>query len=152
MLSFNRGVHDNPGPERDALVQRVIDADVAWTDDHEPLFAFFWGRPNKAVLTDRAQLDSWSKEEDERERAAAKNGGEYYPLTAWQKLTQERETLRVNNGHLMADLHASGRALPGEPVRAPSLRWVAVSTLDAKAPQVSRVLRGVRRRVKARKS
>ena len=112
VLSFNRGVHDNPGPERDALVQRVIDADVAWTDAHEPLFAFFWGRRNTSVLADKAKLAAWSKDEEERERAATKNGGEYYPLTAWQKLTQERETLRVNNGHLMADLHASGRAAP----------------------------------------
>ncbi len=31
VLSFNRGVHDDQSPERDAVVRRVLDADVAWT-------------------------------------------------------------------------------------------------------------------------
>ena len=150
VLSFNKGIHDNPGPERDALVQRVLDADVAWTDEHGPLFAFFWGRPDKAVLAQADQLAAWSREEEERERAAAANGGQYYPLTVLQQLTQQRETLRVQNGHMMADLHAQGRPEPGGEPAAPSLRWVAVTTLDAKAPAVAKVLRKARTKLKAR--
>jgi SAM-dependent methyltransferase len=147
VLSFNPGVHDNPGPERDEIVQRVIAADTAWTADNFPLFAFFWGRPDKAVLAKAEQLAAWSREEEEREQRAARNGGEYYPHTLLQKLMLQIETLKLHNSHMHADLHALGLADRGDAPAAPNLKRTLVLTLDAKAPHVARVLRGVRRRV-----
>ncbi|MCW2600295.1 MAG: hypothetical protein JWM02_2124 [Frankiales bacterium] len=141
LLTFNRGIHDNPGIERDAVVQQVLDADTAWTAANFPLFAFFWGRPDKAALADTAALEGWTREEEERESAAAANGGQYYPLTVLQQVTQELETLRMHKAHLRADLHR------GMELRA-SLRPVLVRTLDEKAPQVARALRRVRARRK----
>ena len=142
VLSFNRGVHDDASPERDEVVRRVLEADVSWTAEHGPLFAFFWGRPDKAVLADKESLAGWASVEEERERLAATNGGHYYPLTVLQQLTQEKETLRVNNSHMIADLHSPERNRPE-----PSLRTGAVATLDAKAPAAARVLRGLRRKI-----
>jgi hypothetical protein len=147
VLSHNAGLHAAPeAPEQDAIIRQVLDADAEWTKDHDPMFVFFWGHPNKKALTDHKQLDRWSREEEQREEAATRNGGEYYPLTLLQELTQEIETLRLHNTHMRADLHALGVADDGPPT--PSLRKAAVLTLDARAPQVARVLRGVRRRVK----
>jgi SAM-dependent methyltransferase len=147
VLSHNAGLHAAPeAPEQDAIIRQVLAADAEWTEHHEPMFVFFRGHPDKKALTKRAQLARWSREEEEREEAATRNGGEYYPLTLLQELTQEIETLRLHNTHMRADLHALGVAEEGPP--APSLRKAAVLTLDARAPQVARVLRGVRRRVK----
>lgn len=44
-----------------------------------PLFSFFIGRPKKALFTafGEARLAEWTREEAEREAAAAKNGGRY---------------------------------------------------------------------------
>ena len=147
VLSHNAGLHAAPeAPEQDAIIRQVLDADAEWTKDHDPLFVFFWGHPDKKALSNREQLVRWSREEEQREEEATRNGGEYYALSLLQQLTQEIETLRLHNTHMRADLHALGVAETGPP--APSLRKAAVLTLDARAPQVARVLRGVRRRVR----
>jgi SAM-dependent methyltransferase len=149
VLSVNPGLHANPeDPEADAIIRQVLEADAAWTAEHAPLFAFFWGNPNKSVLEDADQLARWTREEQDREIRAVGNGGEYYPLSLLQQLTQEIETLRLHNTHMRADLLALGRSAPGEPPSAPSLRKALVWTLDARAPQAARVLRGVRRRLR----
>ncbi|MFN2522431.1 MAG: class I SAM-dependent methyltransferase [Mycobacteriales bacterium] len=148
VLSHNAGLHADPeGAEQDRIIRDVLDADAAWTKDHDPLFVFFWGHPNKDVLTDQGRLDAWSREEEERERRAAANGGEYYPLSLLQQLTQEVETLKLHTSHMRADLHALGMSGPPGAPQAPSLKRTLVLTLDARAPQVARALRGVRRRV-----
>ncbi len=59
-----------------------------------------------------------------------------------QELTQAKESLSVNNSHMIADLHSPERNRPE-----PSLRNGAVASLDAKAPAAARVLRGLRRRI-----
>ena len=68
--------------------QRIIDADVRHLDEHpeDVLFAYFTGTPKKDVLAERAQLAEWSRIEEEREAAAERNGGEYYPRTMLQTL------------------------------------------------------------------
>jgi SAM-dependent methyltransferase len=147
LLSFNSTVHDNPGPERDAVVEQVLEADAAWTAEHpdQSLFAFFWGRPIKAVLAQQETLAAWTREEEDREQAAAAGGGQYYPLTVLQQLTQEVETLRLHNSHLMADLHRTTDekdAIRNEPV---ALRPVLVRALDERARLLMRLLRALRR-------
>ena len=148
VLSFNRGVHDSAGPERDEVVQQVLDADVQWTAAHEPLFAFFWGHPDKAALADTDALARWTREEDEREARAAANGGAYYPIAVLQQLTQEIETLRVHNGHLRQDLHRvmEENAALQTALREAPLRPALVRALDSRAPQVAGTLRKLRDR------
>ena len=149
VLSFNPGLHEQSGPERDAVVERVLAADSRWTDDHPPLFAFFWGRPDKTALADTDALARWSEQEEEREQVAAANGGIYYPLTLLQRLTQEVETLRTFNGHLRGDLHRTieEKVALQEAAARPPLRPALVHALDRRAPQLAgrlRMLRGRR--------
>src|SRR3954454_22512128 len=148
VLSHNAGLHADPeGAEQDAIIRQVLDADAAWTQDHEPMFVFFWGHPDKAALNSAGQLAEWSRDEEEREQRAARNGGEYYPLSLLQELTQEIETLRLHNGHMAADLQRLGMTAGDGTPQAPSLRRAAVASLDARAPQVAKAARAVRRRI-----
>ncbi|MDP2290557.1 MAG: class I SAM-dependent methyltransferase [Actinomycetota bacterium] len=83
ILCFNDPFFD--GNDHSPLVQRILDADAAhMANDPEAntLFAYVLARPDKAALDNTAQLDRWSREEDEREAAAAANGGQYYPSTS----------------------------------------------------------------------
>lgn len=74
------------GADHSIWVQHVMDADAMYmeTDDPEAnsLFVYVLARPNKAALRDEAQLAEWTREETEREAAAAINGGRYYPNTS----------------------------------------------------------------------
>lgn len=137
LLTFNAGIHSSPGPERDAVVEQIVAADDAYTDAHpdSTLFAFFRGTPRKSVLAETESLARWTAEEEAREAAAARNGGEYYPLTALQVLTQELEQLRVFNEHL----RAGAPAAPGEPPQA-SVRRVLVSELERRWPRLTKAL------------
>jgi SAM-dependent methyltransferase len=151
VLTFNHGIHDSRGAERDALVQQVISADTDWTAENFPLFAFFWGRPDKAALADSDRLQAWTREEEERESAAVANGGQYYPLTVLQGMTQELETLRIHKEHLRSDLHRTmdEKAALEEALRASPLRPALVRTLDRKVPQLAKALRRARTRRQA---
>lgn len=84
VLNFNDGFFD--GQDHSDWVQHILDADAAYmaADDPEPnsLFVYVLARPNKAALLDAAQLAEWTREETEREAAAATNGGRYYPDTS----------------------------------------------------------------------
>jgi SAM-dependent methyltransferase len=147
VLSFNSAVHGTPGPERDAVVEQVLAADEAWTteDPDRTLFAFFWGHPMKAVLDEQDTLAAWAREEEAREQAAAAAEGRYYPLTVLQQLTQELETLRMHNSHLLADLHRTTDEKAALLDRRVALRPVLVRTLDERAHLAMRLLRGLRR-------
>jgi hypothetical protein len=145
LLTFNAGIHSAPAAERDPVVEQVVAADAAYTDAHpdRTLFAFFWGRPRKSVLAETESLARWTATEDARETAAAANGGEYYPLTALQELTQEVQQLRMFNNHLRAD--AAPGAVPG-PV---SVRRVLVSELDRRWPRLTKALVKVKHRLQS---
>jgi len=83
VLCFNNAFFD--GADHSDWVQRILDVDAAYmaTDDAEPnsLFAYVLARPNKAALLDETRLAEWTREETEREAAAAAQGGRYYPDT-----------------------------------------------------------------------
>ncbi len=92
LLTFNGGIHSRD-PERvfDA-VTTILEADAAFTDQdprENTLFAYIIARPNKVSLQDGAQLAQWSKEENEREAAAARSGGAYYPPTMLAELFEK---------------------------------------------------------------
>jgi len=108
------------------------------------MFVFFRGSPDKKVLERTDELAEWSRVEEEREQRAAGNGGEYYPLSLLQELTQELETLRLHNAHLTADLQTATTEL----AKPTSLRKAAVNSLDARAPKAGRALRAVRQKVR----
>jgi len=145
VLSHNAGLHADPeAPAQDAIIRQVLAADAAWTEDHEPMFVFFRGSPDKKVLERTDELAEWSRVEEEREQRAAGNGGEYYPLSLLQELTQELETLRLHNAHLTADLQTATTEL----AKPTSLRKAAVNSLDARAPKAARALRAVRQKVR----
>ena len=92
LLTFNSGIHSRD-PERvfDA-VATILEADAAFTDldpRENTLFAYIIARPNKVALQDGAQLAQWSREENEREAAAARSGGAYYPPTMLAELFEK---------------------------------------------------------------
>ena len=149
LLTFNAGVHGSSGAARDEAVDAIVAADDAYTAAHpeSTLFAFFWGRPRKAVLSESDSLAAWSAEESAREAAAAGNGGEYYPLTALQALTQELETLRIYNSHMIADLHRRADGTT-EVVYVPSVRRAVVGGMERRWPRLTKALVRVKHRLR----
>jgi SAM-dependent methyltransferase len=135
LLTFNAAVHSADDAERDAVVDRVLSADQAYTDAHPDSapFAFFWGTPRKSVLSDTDSLARWTAEEDAREAAAAANGGHYYPLTALQAMAQELERVREYGQYVRPG------ASPGAP-DALMLRRVLIGESERRWPRVVKAL------------
>jgi SAM-dependent methyltransferase len=81
LLTHNRRLFDGSPAEQLQWVEWILEADDRYLEDHpdSSLFAYFAGRPNKAVLEQAETLAGWKAEEEERERRAEENGGEYYP-------------------------------------------------------------------------
>ncbi len=81
LLTHNARLFEATDPaEQSAWLDRILEADDRFLAGHpdSSLFAYFSGMPNKSVLHQADQLSAWEAEEDERERRAAANGGEYY--------------------------------------------------------------------------
>ncbi len=81
LLTFNRRLLDvTEAAEQARWIEWVLEADERFLHDHpdSSLFAYFTGRPNKAVLQRSDDLAKWQAEEEERERKAKAVGGEYY--------------------------------------------------------------------------
>ena len=68
-----------------AVLQSIIDRDREHLDGDPAgsTFTFAVMRPRPGALDDEDQLAAWTAEERGREGAAAANGGEYYPHTAF---------------------------------------------------------------------
>lgn len=86
LLTHNPALLDADHEASDPLVQRILeaDADLVDADPTTNLFAYIIARP-KADGPDPTTLARYAAEEDERERAASANGGQYYPLTPLAK-------------------------------------------------------------------
>ena len=85
MLWNNVGLHQARESWHGAYwLNRIIEADSEFTagKPESSLFAVLICRPRKTVLGDTEQLALWTKEENEREERAARNGGRYYPRGA----------------------------------------------------------------------
>jgi hypothetical protein len=113
LLTHNDALFAVDDAERDPHVASILDADAAHlgSNPDSSLFAYFAGRPDKAVLDDAARLACWREEEDDREAAATAAGGEYYPHTALQDLTLALESQRIATEHARADLDAARAGL-----------------------------------------
>ncbi len=95
LLTHNDSLFEGRPHEIRPIVERVIRADEAFVDAHpdSTLFAYVIARPNKDALRDRAQLDAWTAEEDEREHAAVTAHGIYYPETYVATMVRTRNEL-----------------------------------------------------------
>jgi SAM-dependent methyltransferase len=91
ILTFNEALAALSEQQRGEVISRVLEADFHFTADkpHLALFAYFCGTPQHAVLDDEVMLDRWTRDEDERERAASAAGGIYYPRTLLQAMSYQ---------------------------------------------------------------
>jgi SAM-dependent methyltransferase len=97
VLTFNKGIFSRPQEEVAPLVQEVLAADEAWTDEDpegRTLFAYVVARPRKDALADAARLAEWTAEEDDRESRAAADGGRYYPDTMLNGLYEQLDVAK----------------------------------------------------------
>ncbi len=86
--------------ERARWIDRIMGADDEFLARHpeSTLFAYFAGQPKKAVLQQVELLREWEAAEDQRERRAQENGGEYYehgPLSAAVVPLEEQRALNA---------------------------------------------------------
>jgi hypothetical protein len=108
LLTFNERMFSAPdGDEKSMWIQKILEADAQFLDSHpdSALFAYFTGRPLKAVLGDDEQLLRWTEEEDQREADARLNGGEYYPRTSVAAMTIAAEESRVQAAEAVLAKH-----------------------------------------------
>lgn len=82
--------------EREEWGQIVLDRDAEYLANHpqSSLFAYFTGRPDKAVLSNAAMLAEWERDEEVREDRAADNAGVYYERSVLNELYAERAALQ----------------------------------------------------------
>jgi len=101
--------------EQSTWLRRIMEADDSFLVEHpdSSLFAYFSGRPKKSVLSETDQLATWEAEENERERLAAENAGEYYvrgalptALIALEEEERERARLTAQVAALESDVAA----------------------------------------------
>lgn len=132
-------------------IDRILEADDRFLAEHpeSTLFAYFAGRPDKAVLQDAERLAAWRAEEVERERRGQERAGEYYergPLAvALIELEQERNAhalVQARVRELESELHA---------VRSSSLYSGTRRLVDSKwvrTVRANRAVAGLERRVR----
>ena len=86
-LLFNER-HTEEGTE---VVKRIMRQDrlLLEKSPEDTLFAFWVATPRQDALRNPGLLYHWTREEEERERKAARNGGRYYPVTALEIIYDE---------------------------------------------------------------
>ena len=80
----------------------------------ESMFAYWVAKPKKAVLKRKSALAAYQKEENFRERSAAKNGGQYYDLQPIQRLYLELSDLRIAKEHKELTIHELQQTLSSQ--------------------------------------
>jgi SAM-dependent methyltransferase len=166
LLTFNKAIHARDPEQVTDVVATILDADAEFTDrdpETNTLFGYLIAQPNKAALTDQPQLAEWSREEDEREAAAAKNGGAYYPSTMvgelFEQLCKARDELTARlAGHRPPHISAEDQrhGLAPSPTIDPDrrVRLRSNAALRARVGRIPgsrpayRVLRNLRRRLR----
>jgi SAM-dependent methyltransferase len=134
LLTHNPNMFEATEEGRTSSIEAILEADERFLAAHpeSTLFAYFAGTPNKAVLRDQALLDTWSDEEDVRERRALENGGEYYergPLARTLIALEEARHLLASDRARVAQLETElgamrSRALYARARRMADSRWV----------------------------
>jgi SAM-dependent methyltransferase/cell division protein FtsB len=118
MLTHNARMFGAEDEEEQSLwIEKILQADDTFLAAHpeSTLFAYFCGRPNKAVLEETEVLAGWSAAEDERERRAREErGGEYYERGVLATALIQFDEQRAANGLLhtrVAQLEAELQAM-----------------------------------------
>lgn len=108
LLTHNESLPRLPPADVDAAVSHVMAADQVYLDDHpeSSLFAYVIARPRAGALDDRARLEAWTAEEEERERRAAEQGGEYYPRTVLAFFAERLAEVEVARDHAVSALES----------------------------------------------
>jgi len=91
LLTHNAQIFAASPEDQMRWAEKIMAADGEYLASHpdDTLFAYWVARPRKGICAHRSQLERWAEEEDAREEAAAREGGEYYPHTSLQNLTLE---------------------------------------------------------------
>ena len=99
LLTHNSAIHAGHPEEVEPVLEQIMTADAAFCDAHpeHTLFAYVEARPRNEPH-DKATLERWRVEEDDREAAAVRNGGEYGPRTWLAELTYGSEMPQVSLG------------------------------------------------------
>jgi SAM-dependent methyltransferase len=101
LLTHNQAIQKASKPDVLKTVKAIMAADGTYHDQHpeHTMFAYWAGKPRKAELKNTEKLRDYQKEEDEREKRAAQQGGHYYDLNLIQQLYQELDDLRIAKQH-----------------------------------------------------
>ncbi len=116
LLFGNAALHEHRAtPEGSAALARIVELDTASIggDPARAAFTFALLRPRPDALDDPEQLEAWTAEERERERAAAANGGEYYPRTAFGMVYCELADEQMKVLHMTIDNARAAEARGG---------------------------------------
>ena len=158
LLTFNKAIQSRDPADVTDVVGTILDADAAYTDrdpESNTLFAYLITQPNKAALTNSTQLAEWEREEDEREAAAERDGGRYYPTTfvgdMFERLYATRDELAARTADVRDATAAriqAGNPGRGSRSRTPLRANPALRAAVAKLPGARPAYRWLRRQLR----
>ncbi|MFN9545645.1 MAG: class I SAM-dependent methyltransferase [Cyanobacteriota bacterium] len=104
LLTHNTALASAPKDESDFYIRKILAEDDRFRKEFpaSSLFAFFYGKPNKAILASPERLQAFSTEEEEREWLAERNGYRYYQPNVLQFLYEQLECQRCTIAKLEA--------------------------------------------------
>jgi SAM-dependent methyltransferase len=152
LLTHNAGIFGASEAHQSQWAATIMAADDEYLAAHpeDTLFAYWVARPRRVPVTEDAELARWAAEEEARESAAARAGGQYYPHTSLQRLTLELSDQAILAEHRTAwahDLQAEVESLRAQldqlrsagPSRTEAVAMIA--RLKAEARRMSHELR-----------
>ncbi len=97
LLTHNAKAQGMPPAEADPLIRQIIAEDTTYLEAHpeSTLFAYWVARPKIIKQDSDPALQAYTAEEIERETAAIRNWGLYYPLSLIQMLYIELEHCKL---------------------------------------------------------
>lgn len=106
LLTHNSAMREAPESISKSWVNTILNEDIAYLDRNpgSTLFAFFYGRPNKSILSDYEKLILWQKAEEAREAQVLINNGRYYSSNILAHLYEKIERTRALASQLQATL------------------------------------------------
>ncbi|MEA2167374.1 MAG: hypothetical protein QOF76_674 [Solirubrobacteraceae bacterium] len=130
IMTHNRRLAAAAPERRNPWIERIMAADAEYLAAHpeSTLFAYWDAQPLRgADAPGPAQLEAWAREEDEREAAAAANGGLYGRPGLLGRMEAERDELRRARDDLRAERDEDARrhqaALAAAAARFPLPQW-----------------------------
>lgn len=108
LLTHNSAMKESPESVSKPWVNTILNKDIEYLNQNpdSTLFAFFYGRPNKSILSDYKNLNSWQEAEKALEAQALTNNGTYYPNNILAHLYEKIERSRTLALQLQVTLDA----------------------------------------------